>query len=116
MNALPALIATWALTGVGAVLGSILGNPGGKSALFAGAVVGGAVGVWAAVAAVIKLRWLARADRHGALVGGIVGFGIAVPIAVTNLHTPVTPVLACALAGVGLLLGAGFARGWRGSS
>jgi hypothetical protein len=35
---------------------------------------------------------------------------------VTNLHTPVTPVLVCTLAGVGLVLGAGFARGWRGSS
>jgi len=116
VNPLPALLAAWALTGVGAVIGSILGNAGGKSGLFAGAVVGGVVGVWAAVAAGIKLRWLSRQDRRGAFVGGIVGFGIAAPIAVTNLHTPVTPVLVCALAGVGLVLGAGFARGWRGSS
>jgi hypothetical protein len=35
---------------------------------------------------------------------------------VTNLHTPVTPVLICGLAGVGLLLGVGVARGWRRSS
>jgi hypothetical protein len=35
---------------------------------------------------------------------------------VTNLHTPVTPVLICALTGVGLLLGVRVARGRRRSS
>src|SRR5690554_4123405 len=52
VNPLPALLAAWALTGVGAVIGSILGNAGGKSGLFAGAVLGGVLGVWAAVAVV----------------------------------------------------------------
>jgi len=43
----------------------------------------------------------------------MVGFAVAAPIAVANLHTPVTPVLACAVAGVGLLVGVGIARGRR---
>ena len=110
------LIVTWALAGLGAVVGSILGNAAGKPGLLAGAVVGGVLGVGIAVVALTKLQWLAREDRRGAIVGGIVGFAVAAPIAVTNLHTPVTPVLICGLAGVGLLLGVGVARGWRRSS
>ena len=113
MKLLPALLAAWALTGIGSVIGSILGNSAGRTGLFAGAIVGGIAGVGSAVAAVIKLRWLARDERLGAFVGGIVGFAVAVPIAVTNLHTPVTPVLICALAGVGLILGVYVARGRR---
>jgi len=108
-------LATWALAGLGAVIGSILGNAAGKPGLFAGAVVGGVLGVAVAVAAVTKLQWLLPEDRRGALVGGIVGFAVAAPIAVTNLHNPVTPVLICGLAGVGLLLGVGVVRGWRRS-
>jgi len=116
LKPIPVLIVTWALAGLGAVVGSILGNAAGKPGLFAGAVVGGVLGVGIAVVALTKLQWLARGDRRGAFVGGIVGFAVAAPIAVTNLHTPVTPVLICGLAGVGLLLGVGVARGWRRSS
>ena len=101
------------MAGLGAVIGSILGNAAGKRGLVAGAVVGGLVGVAAAVAALAKLQWLMPEDRRGAFIGGIVGFAVAAPIALTNLHTPVTPVLICGLAGAGLLLGVGVARGWR---
>jgi hypothetical protein len=110
---IPVLLAAWALAGLGAVIGSILGNAAGKPGLFAGAVLGGVVGVVVAVAAVTKFGWLSPEDRRGGFAGGIIGFGIAAPIAVTNLHTPVTPVLICGLAGVGVLLGVGVVRGWR---
>lgn len=109
-------LAAWALTGLGAVIGSILGHGAGKAGLFAGAAVGGVLGVGAAVVILAKLQWLSPGDRRGAVVGGIVGFAVAAPIAVSNLQTPVTPVLTCALAGVGLLLGARVARGWRRGS
>jgi len=95
------------------MIGSVLGHGAGKPGLFAGAVVGGVVGVGAAVVALAKLQWLPAGDRGGAFVGGMVGFAVAAPIAVSNLRTPFTPVLACALASVGLLLGVGVARGWR---
>jgi hypothetical protein len=113
---IPVLIVTWALTGLGAIIGSVLGHGAGKPGLFAGAVVGGVLGIGAAVVVVAKLQWLSPGDRRGAFVGGIVGFAVAAPIAVSNLHTPITPVLTCALAGVGLLLGVGVARGWRRTS
>ena len=113
MRPLLVLTAGWALAGLGAVIGSILGNAAGKPGLFAGAIVGGILGVGAAVAAATRLRWLSTGDRRGALAGGILGFAVAAPIAVANLHTPVTPVLSCALAGVGVLLGAWLARSRR---
>ncbi len=116
LKPIPVFIATWALAGLGAVIGSVLGSAAGKPGLFGGAVVGGVLGVTAAVLALIKLQWLLAEDRRGAFVGGIAGFAVAAPIAVTNLHTPVIPVLICGLASVGLLLGVGVARGWRRSS
>ncbi len=98
------------------MIGSVVGSRLGNRALFTGAFVGGALGVGVAVFTLTKLRWLPPEDRRGGLVGGILGFAVAAPIAAANLHTPVTPVLVCALAGVGLLLGAGAARGWRRTS
>ncbi len=116
MKPFRAFLAAWAFAGVGAIIGSILGNAAGKRGLFAGAVIGGLLGVAAAVAGLAKQQWLLPEDRRGAFIGGAVGFAVAAPIAVTNLHTPITPVLICGLAGVGLLLGVGVARGWRRSS
>ena len=115
MKTFPLFIAAWVLAGLGAVVGSVLGNGAGKPGLFAGAVIGGLVGIGAAVLIASKLQWLPGADRLAAFVGGSVGFAIASPIAVSNLHTPLTPMLICALAGVGSLLGVGVARGWRGN-
>ena len=114
MKPFPLFIISWAFAGIGAVIGSILGNAGGKTGLFSGAAIGGVFGVGAAVVLGSIFRWLPPADRLGAFLGGTAGFAIAAPIAVSNLHTPVTPVLICGLAGVGLLLGVGFARGWQG--
>jgi hypothetical protein len=116
LKPIPVFFATWALAGVGAVIGSILGHAAGKPGLFTGAIVGGVLGVAVAVGAVTKLHWLSPEDCRGALAGGIVGFGVAAPIAVTNLHTPVMPVLISGLAGVGLLLGVRVVRSWRRSS
>lgn len=109
-------LAAWALAGLGAVIGSVLGNAAGKAGLFGGAVIGGLVGIGVTVVIGSKVRWLPVADRLGAFLGGGIGFAVASPIAVANLHTPVTPILICGLAGVGLLLGVGVVRGWRGSS
>jgi hypothetical protein len=108
-------LTSWGLAGLGAIIGSILGSAAGKPGLFIGALVGGVAGVWVAVAALIKVQWLPPADRRGALLGGIVGFAVAAPIAATNLRTPVIPVMICGLAGAGLLLGVGMARGWNRS-
>ena len=105
---------SWGLTGFVAVLGSIPGSGLGNTGLFAGAVVGGIAGVVASVAIARRLAWLPAEDAKGALIGGLGGFVIAAIVAVTNLHTPTIPILATSLVGVGVLVGAGAARGWRG--
>ena len=113
MTAFGVLLLSWALTGGGAVVGSILGNALGPTWLKTGAVVGGMWGLVLALELATRFRWLPPGERRGAMFGGGVGFVVAALIAATNLHTPVTPVLATALVGVGVLLGAGIARGWQ---
>jgi hypothetical protein len=107
------LVLAWLLTGFSAVVGSVLGNAFGQRGLFVGALIGGAAGVVASVAIAARRNWIASSERFGAMVGGLAGFAIAAPIAALNLDTPVAPVASCALVGVGVLFGAGVARGAR---
>ena len=104
------LVLVWLLSGAGAVGGSILGNAFGSVGLKAGAFVGGALasafGAWLCV----RLGWLPREGQRTAIQGAVIGFIVAVPIAVLNLQGPVIPVLACALTGVGALVGAQVTR------
>ena len=116
MPAFGILIVTWLTTGLGAVVGSIVGGGAGRTGLFIGAGIGGMVGVVAATTVLKATGWLAAADRRGALIGGCAGFAIAVPFAVLNLDTPITPIVSCALAGIGALFGIGVARGVRQAS
>jgi hypothetical protein len=112
MRAFPTLLLSWLATGFAAALGSILGNAAGARGLQVGAVAGGVLGLLAAVVAARRLAWLPGRETRGAFVGGVIGFAMAVPITLTHMGTPVIPVLSCALAGIGTLLGAGVARGW----
>jgi hypothetical protein len=114
IKSLRVLILSWGLTGFVAVLGSIPGSGLGNTGLFAGAVVGGIAGVLFSVAIARRLAWLPAEDAKGAILGGLGGFAVAAIVAVTNLHTPTIPILATSLVGVGVLVGAGAARGWRG--
>lgn len=114
MRALPTLLLLWLGTGLAAVVGSILGNALGTRGLQVGAIVGGVLGVLGAVAAAGRLGWLPRGESGGAIVGALIGFAAAAAVTLTNLHTPIIPVLSCGLVGVGALLGAGVARGLTG--
>ena len=114
MRAFPTLLLSWLATGLSAALGSILGNAAGPRGLQAGAVAGGILGLLGAVVVARKLGWLPRAQTGGAFLGGLVGFGAAIPITLTHMGSPVIPVLSCGLVGIGVLLGAGVARGMAG--
>jgi hypothetical protein len=112
IRAFPTLLLCWLVTGAAAVIGSILGNAAGPQGLKIGAVAGGVAGLLAATLVARKLSWVPREETRGAFLGGLAGFAIAVPITLSNMGTPLIPVLSCGLAGVGALLGAGMARGW----
>jgi hypothetical protein len=110
MKAVATLVAVWMLTGFGAVAGSILGNAAGKTGLFAGAVVGGAVLAYLSARLCSRLGWIPAGARAASSAGAVLGFLVAAPIAATNLHTPVIPVAVCSLAGIGALIGSRRAR------
>ena len=99
------VVLVWLLTGLGAVVGSILGNVEGKTGLFAGAAVGGAVVAYLSPRLCSRFGWIAANAKRAASLGAVLGFVVAAPIAATNLRTPVIPVLVCGFAGVGALIG-----------
>ena len=111
MRVFPVLAISWLLTGFGALLGSILGNAAGPQGLKAGAMVGGVLALLAGVAGAKRFGWLPAGEARGGFLGGLVGFALAVAITLTHMQTPIVPVLSCSLVGVGVLLGAGVARG-----
>jgi hypothetical protein len=97
-------------SGVCIFAGSVLGNSQGKTGLFAGAVVGGFVGVTLGVWLSKRLGLFGEKRTFGALIGGFIGFIIAALIAVNNLHTPFIPLATIALIGAGAVLGKYFTR------
>jgi hypothetical protein len=100
----------WLGTGFGALVGSILGNAAGKTGLTIGAIAGGILAVLVVVRLAVRFSWLAAGSAFAAAVFGIFGFGIAVPLTLANMGSPLIPVLSCSLVGAGILLGAAIAR------
>ena len=94
-----------ALDGVFILLGSFMGHSIRSLGLFAGATIGGVVGVAVAVWLTARLRLLERASYAATFAGGLIGFVVAAVIAVKNLRGPVIPMAAVGLIGLGALLG-----------
>jgi hypothetical protein len=110
MKSIATLVFVWGMAGVGAVAASILGAAFGPRELFVGAAMGGPIGAVAGVWICVRCGWVARAHRTAASIGAAAGFVVAIPVAVNNLQTPVVPILACSLAGLGALSGAWWAN------
>jgi len=96
--------------GLGAFAGSVLGNAFGRTALFAGALIGGAVACAAAAFLSARFKWIHAAERIPTAVGAVVGFLVAAGIAVNTLSSPIGPVTSALLIGIGGLLGRRWAR------
>ena len=94
-----------ALDGVFIFLGSVLGHGAGNTGLFAGAIIGGIVGVAVATWLAVRLGLLDRVGYWKTFCGGVVGFIVAAVIAVKNLHGPLIPMASVGLIGVGALIG-----------
>jgi hypothetical protein len=92
------------------LLGSFMGHSISSVGLFAGAIIGGIVGVAAAVWLAVRLRLLDRASYSVTFLGGLVGFILAAVIAVKNLHGPLIPMASVALIGLGAILGKAVSR------
>jgi hypothetical protein len=92
------------------LLGSFMGHSISSVGLFAGAIVGGIVGVAAAVWLAVRLHLLDRASYGATFLGGLVGFILAAVIAVKNLQGPLIPMASVALIGLGAILGKAVSR------
>jgi hypothetical protein len=112
MRTFPTLLLCWMVTGLATVGGSMLGNAGGSIGLKVGAVLGGIIGLLIALGIARRLSWIPASETRGGLVGGLIGFAAAIAITLSNMDTPVAAVMSTGLVGVGVLMGAGFARGW----
>ena len=91
--------------GAGGVLGSMIGAAFGKTALFAGGVIGGVIATPIAVALAGRFGWIDRRAAKPAAIGATLGFLAAAAIAVNTLSSPVGPVLSTLLIPIGAWLG-----------
>lgn len=96
------------LCGAGIFLGSIPGHAVNQAGLFIGAVVGGVCALM--LAALMMLKWkVIQKDRFfSTIIWGVVFFGTATLFAVTNLNSPVIPLISIMFVGLGCVIGNSF--------
>jgi hypothetical protein len=94
-----------ALDAICILLGSFMGHSISSVGIFAGAIIGGIIGVATAVWLASRLRLLERASYGATFLGGLIGFVVAAVIAVKNLRGPVVPMATVGLIGLGAILG-----------
>ncbi len=99
------------IAGVGTFLGSVLGHFVGTSRLYAGAIIGGVIGVAVATRIAVKRRILGPKRMWPATIGGWLGLILAAEIATRNLSTPVIPLASILLIGLGAIFGAASRHG-----
>jgi hypothetical protein len=112
MRTFPTLLLCWIVAGLATVAGSIVGNAGGPTGLKVGAILGGIAGLLIALVVARRLAWIPASETRGGFAGGLIGFAAAIAITLSNMDTPVAAVMSTGLVGVGVLIGAGFVRGW----
>ncbi len=92
--------------GAGGLVGSILGNAFGKTGLFVGGFIGGVVLAPVTAWVARRMGWIA-APRFWHVAGGAAaGFMAAATLAINTLSSPVGPVIATTLTGLGAIAGA----------
>jgi hypothetical protein len=107
MPQLRLLLVTSLATGLGALAGVVIGRPLGARTTMLAAMVAGTLALLAALRLAAGRGWMVEARRKGGAIGGLVGFGLASPLAVMTPHRPAVLIGAAALVGLGVLLGAG---------
>lgn len=89
-------------------LGSILGNAFNQNALFAGAIMGGCSGVILSTYILARRGVINNNSLIPVIAWGIVSFGTATLFSVTNLNSPIIPLLSVLLVGLGCIMGNSF--------
>jgi hypothetical protein len=108
MNRPALFITATALGGLGGFVGSVIGSGLGRDALFAGGFIGGALMAPVTAWLARKRGWI-EGRQFGPVAGGAaIGFLAAATLAVNTLSSPVGPLVATTLTGLGALVGARF--------
>ena len=105
MRALGIVLTGWFLALAGGKLGSIVGGVAGEPGMFAGAVLGGVLGIAGATELFRRWGWLAAPWDHRARFIGLIAFCLVAPLAGMTRHTPLTASLVVSLIGVAMLIG-----------
>ncbi|SRR6266498_864013 len=97
------------LCGLFTFIGSVLGHAFGQTSLFLGAMTGGFVGVILTTLMLCKTAFIKKDSFLIVILFGITSFLLASIFAVTNLNSPIIPLLGTLFVGVGCILGNSYA-------
>lgn len=87
-----------------------MGHAFGQQALFAGAIIGGIVGVFVSCLIAGKIKKLQPVNFRSTFIGGIIGYTIAAIVAVNFLNSALITAGSIALAGLGAVAGYSFGK------
>lgn len=107
MPQLRLLVVTSLCTGLGALAGVLVGRPLGARTTMLTAMVAGTMALLASLRLAASRGWMMPERRKGGSIGGLVGLGLASPLAVMTQQRPAVLVIAAGLVGLGVLVGAG---------
>lgn len=108
MNRPALFITATALGGLGGFVGSVIGSAMGRGALFVGGFIGGALMAPVTAWFARKRGWIDGRQFWPVAGGAAIGFLAAATLAVNTLSSPVGPLVATTLTGLGALAGARF--------
>lgn len=107
MRTLRVVTFVWMLTGCGAALGWLLGQPFGRQTFFLTSIMLGTLSILLALKLLVRFGWINPERRRGGSIGGLCGFAIAAPLAAMNLDQPLVALAILGFVGIAVMLGAG---------
>ena len=96
--------------GLGGFAGSVLGNAFGRTGLFAGGFIGGVLLAPLTAWTARSRQWIHPSQFWHVAAGAAIGFLAAATLAVNTLSSPIGPLVATTLTGLGALVGAQLGR------
>jgi hypothetical protein len=94
--------------GITIFLGSILGHAFSQAGVFTGAIIGGIIGIVSSVMLFVKRKLIDPNQLLPVIICGLLFFGVAILFALTNLNTPIIPLISLSFAGLGCIAGKSF--------
>src|SRR3954453_8246731 len=91
--------------GITTFLGSIFGHAFNQTGVFTGAIIGGTTGVILGTLLLVERKLIETSQFLSTTIWGLMFFGMAVLFAVTNLNSPIIPLISLSFVGLGCIAG-----------